>query len=301
MDLDDIALFRSIATAGSLSAAARQMGLTPMTVSRRLTALETEIGARLIHRTTRSLSLTPEGEAFLPFATQLLETQDQALAALAMPEGGLSGVLKLTAPNLIGRSIVVPVVAELMAANPGLRVDLTLTDGVVDIAAAGIDVAIRVASLQPSDMIATRVVDNPRVLCAAPAYLEKHGRPESLAELAGHACLQLHAMDHWPFIVAGATRRVSVDGPLAANSVDALRAACLLGAGIAMVTYWDAWEQLERGELERITLADAEPDRLAIWAVYPSRRHTPPRVPALVEALRARLSQRRGAPAPRDY
>jgi len=166
MDLADVALFRMIAVSGSLSAAARQLGLTPMAVSRRLAALEAQVGARLFHRTTRVLSLTPEGEAFLPYAGTLLETQDQALATLASSDSGLSGILKVTAPNVIGHSIVDPTAAELMNENPSLRVDLTLTDGVVDIAASGLDIAIRVAPLQASNLIATRLADNPRVLCA---------------------------------------------------------------------------------------------------------------------------------------
>jgi DNA-binding transcriptional LysR family regulator len=290
MNLEDLALFRRIASAGSLSAAARQEGLAPMAVSRRLARLEADLGARLIHRTTRALSLTADGEAFLPHAIRILEAQDQALASLATREGGLVGVLRVTAPNLIGRTLVVPALAALQAGNPALRVDLALTDGVVDIAAAGIDVAIRVAALQPSDMIAVRIVDNPRVLCAAPAYLDRAGRPNSIDALATHACLQLHAMDHWPFLVGGHPRKLPIAGPFAANSLDALRTACLLGSGIAMTSYWDVWDLLESGELERVVLADAEPDGLAIWAVYPSRRYTPPRVHALIEALRTRLA-----------
>jgi DNA-binding transcriptional LysR family regulator len=136
MDLADVALFRTIASVGSLSAAARQMGTTPMLVSRRLAGLEAELGARLFHRTTRSLSLTPEGEAFLPHAVTLIEARDSAFGSVSSGGSGLSGVLKITAPNVIGHSVVVPVVAELIADNPTLRVDLTLSDGIVDISTA---------------------------------------------------------------------------------------------------------------------------------------------------------------------
>src|ERR1700754_4097582 len=214
MDLADVALFRNITSAGSLSAVARQMGMTPMLVSRRLAALEAELRVRLFHRTTRSLSLTPEGEAFLPHAIALIKARDLALESVSFPGSGLSGMLKVTAPNVIGHAVVVPLVAELIANNPALHVDLTLSDGVIDIASAGLDVAIRVAPMKPSDMIATRLADNPYVLCASPAYIARFGEPATTGDLAGHPCVKLHAMDAWPFMRGGEPDRVRVAGPL---------------------------------------------------------------------------------------
>lgn len=292
MDLADVVLFRNIASAGSLSAAARQIGTTPMLVSRRLAALEAELGARLFHRTTRSLSLTPEGEAFLPHAVALIEARDSAFESVSFCGSGLSGVLKVTAPNVIGHAVIVPVAAELIADNPALRVDLILSDGVIDIASAGLDIAIRVAPMRPSDMIATKLSDNPYILCASPAYIARFGEPATTGDLVGHPCIKLHAMDTWPFRRGGELDRVRIDGPLSASSVDAVRAACIAGVGIAMMTYWDVYEQIERGELKRIGLADAEPDELGIWAVFPTRRHMPVRVRAFIDALRERLLTR---------
>ncbi len=289
MDLLDVALFRAIASVGSLSAASRQMGTTPMLVSRRLAGLEAELGARLFHRTTRSLSLTPEGEAFLPHAATLMEARDSALDAVSAGGAGLSGVLKITAPNVIGHSVVVPVVAGMIADNPALRVDLTLSDGVIDIATAGLDVAIRVAVMRPSDLIATKVADNPFTLIASPYYLARFGEPATTEDLVSHPCIRLHAMDHWPFTRGGETHRVRISGPLSASTVDAVRAACIAGVGIAMLTYWDVHGQIERGELQRIVLADAKPLEVGIWVVYPNRTHMPARVRAFIDALRERL------------
>jgi len=289
MDLADVALFRSIATLGSLSAAARQMRTTPMLVSRRLAALEAELGARLFHRTTRSLSLTPEGEAFLPHALALIEARDSALESVSSSRIGLAGKLKVTAPNLIGHSIVVPVVAELIANNPALHVDLTLSDGVLDIASAGIDVAIRVAPMKPSDMVATKLADNPYVLCASPTYIARFGAPLSLADLASRPCIKLHAMDYWPFKKGSEPVRAHIQGPLSANTVDAVRAACMAGVGIAMMTFCDVRKQLEREELKLVTLADAQPQELGIWAVFPTRKQMPVRVKSFIDALRERL------------
>jgi len=289
MDLADVTLFRTIAAVGSLSAAARQMGTTPMLVSRRLANLEAELGARLFHRTTRSLSLTAEGEAFLPHAAALIEARDSALDSISSSGSGLSGVLKITAPNVIGHSVVIPVVAELIANNPALRVDLTLSDGVIDIATAGLDVAVRVALMKPSELIATRVADNPFTLVASPAYLARFGEPAASADLVNHPCIKLHAMDHWPFTRGDEMHRVRVGGPLAASTVDAVRSACIAGVGIAMLTYWDVHEQIARGELKRIVLTDLKPLEVGIWAVYPTRTYMPARVRAFIDALRNTL------------
>jgi DNA-binding transcriptional LysR family regulator len=297
MDLADVALFRAIASLGSLSAAARQMGTTPMLVSRRLAGLELELGARLFHRTTRSLSLTPEGEAFLPHAVTLIETRDLALESVSSGGSGLSGVLKITAPNVIGHSVVVPVVADLIAENPALHVDLTLSDGVIDIATAGLDVAVRVAVMKPSDMIATRVADNPFTLIASPGYVGRFGEPATTEDLVGHQCIKLHAMDNWPFTRGPEMCRIRIRGPLSASTVDAVRAACIAGVGIAMLTYWDVHEQIERGDLKRIVLTDVKPLEIGIWAVFPTRTQMPARVRAFINALRSRMLAAAG-PAP---
>lgn len=289
MDVEDVALFRAIATAGSLSAAARQMGTTPMLVSRRLAGLEAELGARLFHRTTRSLSLTPEGEAFLPHAVALIEARDSAFESVSSGGSRLSGVLKITAPNVIGHDVVVPVVAELIADNPALRVDLTLSDAVIDIATAGLDVAVRVALMKPADMIVTRLSHNPFTLCASPRYVARFGEPATTDELMAHPCIKLHAMDNWPFMRDGELHRARVSGPLSASTVDAVRAACIAGVGIAMLTYWDVHRQIERKELKRIVLTDVEPLEIGIWAIFPTRTHMPARVRAFIDALRDRL------------
>jgi DNA-binding transcriptional LysR family regulator len=297
MDLSDIALFRTIAAFGSLSAAARQMGTTPMLVSRRLAGLEAELGARLFHRTTRSLSLTPEGEAFLPHAVTLLEARDSALDSISSGGSGLSGVLKITAPNVIGHTVVVPVVAGLIADNPALRVDLILSDGVIDIATAGLDVAIRVAVMKPSEMIATKVADNPFTLVASPDYVARFGKPARSEDLVSHPCIRLHAMDHWPFTREGETHRVRISGPLSASTVDAVRAACITGVGLAMLTYWDVHQQIADGDLQAVVLADVEPLPVGIWAVFPTRTQTPARVRAFIDALRDRLLAAAASPS----
>lgn len=149
--------------------------------------------------------------------------------------------------------------------------------------------AVRVAVMKPSDMIATRVADNPFALIASPGYVARFGEPATTEDLVSHPCIKLHAMDHWPFTRDGETHRVRISGPLSTSTVDAVRAACIAGVGIAMLTYWDVHEQIERGELKRITLADAKPLEVGIWAVFLTCTHMPARVRAFIDALRGRL------------
>jgi DNA-binding transcriptional LysR family regulator len=290
MNLSDVALFCAIVATGSLSAAGRQAGLSPMAVSRRLAALEHELGVRLIHRTTRSVALTADGETFLPLAQTMLEAREAATAAFSEQHEGLSGLLRVTAPHRIGRALVVPLVVQLMAENPRLHVDLTFSDGIMDIVATGIDVAIRVATLQASELVAIQVADNPRILCAAPAYLAAHGCPERLGDLDAHACLTLHAMNAWTFRQAGHPVAKRIKGRLAASSVDTVHAACIAGAGLALLTYWDVAQELADGILRTVVLTDAEPEQLAIWAVLPSRQHMPARVRRFIDGLKSALT-----------
>ncbi|WP_232629610.1 LysR family transcriptional regulator [Methylobacterium sp. Leaf118] len=289
MNLADVGLFSAIVTTGSLSAAGRQVGMSPMAVSRRLAALEQELGVRLLHRTTRSVALTADGETFLPLAQTMLGAREAATAAFSEQHEGLSGVLRVTAPHRIGRALVVPLVVRLMAENPRLKVDLTFSDGIVDIVAAGIDVALRVATLQASELVAVRLADNPRILCAAPSYLAANGHPKQLADLDAHSCLTLHAMDAWCFRQDGQAVTKRIEGQLAASSVDTVHAACAAGAGLALLTYWDVAQNLASGTLKSITLTDAEPEQLAIWAVLPTRQHIPPRVRQFIDGLKSAL------------
>lgn len=290
METTDLAVLVQAAASGSLSAAARRLEITPMTASRRLAALEREMGVRLLHRTTRAVSLTAEGEAFLPYAQAMLEAAEAARAAIEPVGGGAWGLLRVTAPAAFGRKIVAPLVPRLLAANPALRIDLQLTDAVVDIVAGGLDVAVRIAALKDSSLIARRLAANVRLLCAAPSYLARAGRPERLADLEEHQCLVLSGTTHWPFAADGRRREVRVGGRFSSGSIEAVHAACTHGAGLALLSSWDADDDLRTGALESLTLSDARPQELAVWAVYPTARMVPQKVKTFVEALDAHLA-----------
>lgn len=291
METIDLAVLVEAAALQSLSAAARRLELSPMAASRRLASLESRIGVRLLHRTTRSVSLTSEGEAFLPFAQEMLEAERAGLAQLSAGETGASGLLRVTAPAAFGRKIIAPMLPALLEQNPDLRIDLELTDYVVDIVGSGIDVAIRIGRLRDSSLIARRLASNVRLLCASPAYLARNGMPQGLADLARHECLVLSGVTHWTFMVGGRSRDVRISGRFASSSIEAVHALCLSGQGLALLSDWDVAEELSSGALVPVSLDAALPQELAIWAVYPSSRLVPPKLRCFVAALETALTQ----------
>lgn len=285
MDLAGLAVLVEAAQAGSLAGAARRLGISPLMATRRLAALEDAMGVRLMQRTTRSLALTPEGEAMLPFAQAMLENEAAARASVRPSSAGASGLLRLTASAAFGRKVVVPVVAEFLKDNPQVSVDLLLTDTVVDIVGQGIDLAIRIARLKDSALIARRLADNPRGLYATPGYLADRGTPAAVADLAEHECLCLSGTTHWSFAGDGRERRIRVRGRFTANSIEGLRDICLAGLGIAVLSDWDVREEVARGVLVALTLSDGALEPLAVWGVHPSARFVPPKLRLFMDAL----------------
>jgi DNA-binding transcriptional LysR family regulator len=281
----------AVAGAGSLSAAGRQLDVGPMQVSRRIHMLEEELGVRLLHRTTRAVSLTAEGEAFVPYARSMLEAEDGARAALRPAAATASGVLKLTAPSVFGQAIVMPLLPALFAQHPQLRIDLDLSDRVLDIVGEGFDLALRVATLGDSELVARRLAGNPRMLCASPQYLARHGVPSTVADLASHACIALHAVPRWPLVIDGILQRISVAPRITTSNVDAARTAALQGLGLTLLTYWDVYRQLRDGELVSVVLKDAGMEDLSVWAMTPTRRFVPARVTIFLDALSRELAR----------
>ncbi|SHM63449.1 DNA-binding transcriptional regulator, LysR family [Pseudomonas asturiensis] len=291
MQIPEIEVFIGIAASGSLSEAARRLGLSAMTVSRRLASLESDLGVRLVHRTTRSVSLTPEGEVFLPHARTMLKASETARATLKTDTRSAGGTLRVTAPTVFGQTVIMPLLPALLASNPTLSIDLTLSDSIVDIAGLGIDVAIRIATLRDSALVARTLAPNPRVVCASPDYLARFGTPETLDQLRHHQCIVLHAMPCWTFSKGGDPLSVRVHGSFSANSVEAVRTASRQGLGLAMLTYWDIRSELAQGVLKLVELNDAVPEQLSITAVLPTRQQVPHRVRVFVEHLETELNK----------
>ncbi|MBC3478028.1 LysR family transcriptional regulator [Pseudomonas taiwanensis] len=285
MQVCDLAVLTAIAAQGSLSGAARYLGISPMNVSRRLAALEREVGVRLVQRSTRSVSFTQEGEALLPYAETMLITEEAARKALTKGACTASGLLRVTSPTVFGQTVILPMIPALLRKHPGLEIDLTLGDSIVDIVGLGLDVAIRIATLQDSALIARGLAPNPRVLCASPGYLAEHGVPRTVEDLSKHRRIALHAMPYWPFLRQQERISVKAEGGFSANSVEAVRTACKHGVGLALLTYWDIRAELADGSLVAIELIDVSQEQLSVAAVLPSRRHVPFRVRAFLEEL----------------
>jgi len=289
MNLDDVRLFLTITETSSLTQAARRLDISPMAVSRRLAALEKMLGARLLQRTTRSVSLTQEGSEFLPYARALIEAEAGARALFSAETKQASGLLRITAPSGFGRRNILPLVPALLDDNPQLRIDIQLTEDVVDIVGRGIDLAIRIAPLKDSSLIARKIIHNPRIVCASPAYLHKFGVPETLNDLTGHHCLKLTNVLQWTFEAEGQSLSVNVDGRFSSSNVESVRELCVQGLGIAQLTLWDVKKELNDGSLVAIALSDVTQQDLSVWAVLPTTRYLPLRVSMFIDALKNSL------------
>ncbi|HSI44494.1 MAG TPA: LysR family transcriptional regulator [Methylotenera sp.] len=288
MDISDLSTFVLIASMGSLSGAARQQGVSTVVISRSLATLEKKLAVRLFHRTTRSLSLTSEGEAFLPFAQTIVETKEAAETVLN-PTIGATGLLKITAPVVFGQTVINPMIPALLNSHPLLKVDLVFTDNIVDIVSQGMDLAIRIAPIKSSDLVAKKIAENPRIICASPEYLESHGVPQSLEDLRHHDCLVLHGMEYWPFVKDGQPHPIKINGRLHTSNLDTIRTSAVNGLGIALMAFWDVKQQLHEGSLIAIQLEDAHLDKLAISAVFPTRHYVPMRVRVFLDSLQKAL------------
>ncbi len=290
MKFEDIEVFVEAVQVGSLAGAARRLSLSSMAASRSLNNLEMELGVRLVHRTTRSLSPTSDGEMFYPHAVALLEGQANALADLRPQGSALTGHLRITASAAFSRKVVAPMLSAFMLKHPLLRVDLISTDEQVDIVDKGIDIAIRIAPLRDNRLVARRLANNPRVLCASPSYLSLHGSPRSVTDLLSHSCLTNIGTSHWSFSCGEKSLRQRVSGRFSASSIEALFEACVGGLGIVNLSRWYVDPFLKTGVVNEVVLEDAESETLSIWAVYPTSRLVPLKVRMFIEALESYLS-----------
>ncbi|SHO60396.1 DNA-binding transcriptional regulator, LysR family [Pseudoxanthobacter soli DSM 19599] len=285
-----LSILTEVAAGSSLSGAARTLRISPMAATRQLSALEQDVGVRLVHRTTRAIALTAEGQAFLPHAQALLDERSAAYASVRPVTEGAFGLLRLTASVAFSRKVMVPMIADFMSANPAVKVDLTMTDDLVDLVNEGLDLAIRIANLTDSSLVARRLAGNPRLLLASPDYLERHGAPRTLADLEAHDCLPISRTARWAFRASGQPLSAKIGGRFSANSIEGLLQACVAGLGIANLSAWFVRDEIAAGRLKVIELADAVPEPLDVWAVYPSSRMVPVKVRLFIDALAARLA-----------
>jgi DNA-binding transcriptional LysR family regulator len=256
--------------------------------ARRLDALESRLGVKLLQRTTRRLALTDEGAAFLDDCQRILAEMEEAEAAVSERSAHAKGHLLVSAPAGFGRRHVAPLLPSFLAEHRDVTVNLNLNDRVVDVVGEGVDVAIRIASLGDSNLVGVKLADNARVVVASPAYLKRHGRPETLTDLARHNCLAISSEGSqrgWTFRDNHKTVTLKVAGNMVCNDGEVLLDWALDGKGLAWRSMWEVGAQIAAGKLETVLDSYTAPGN-DIHAVFAQRRHLPLRIRAFVDFLR---------------
>ena len=279
--LKQIESFVAVAVKGSLTAAAHVEDVAPAVIGRRIDALEERLGVKLLVRTTRRITLTHEGSAFLEDCQRILSEVANAEASVSAGGVKASGHLRLTAPAGFGRRHVAPLVPRFVAGHPDVSVSLNLSDRVVDIVNEGYDCAVRVGDLPDSSLVSLRLADNRRLCVAAPAYLQRAGTPAAPADLARHQCLTLSSdasqSRGWAFLVAGEVAHLRPSGRLDCSDGQVLHDWCLQGLGVAWRSTWEVEREVQDGRL-KVLLQDYAAPPNGIYAVFPQRKHLPLRV-----------------------
>lgn len=284
-----IETFVAVALKGSLSAAAQAEGVAPAIIGRRIDALESRLGVKLLVRTTRRLTLTFEGSAFLEDCQRLLDDFHNAEASVSLGGVKASGHVRVTAPAGFGRRHVAPLVPPFLDANRDVTISLDLSDRLADIVNEGIDVAIRIGQLDDSSLVGVKLAANQRVVVASPAYLSRYGVPQSPEDLAKHECLTFGTYGNqprgWLFTIDGKPAPVRISGSMECNDGVVLHDWALAGRGLAWRSMWEIRDDLAAGRLRTVLDEFAAPDN-AIYALFPQRRHLPLRVRMFIDHLK---------------
>ncbi|MBU6299349.1 MAG: LysR family transcriptional regulator [Alphaproteobacteria bacterium] len=287
-DLEAWGVFAKVASSGSFSKAAKELSLSNATVSKLISRLEARLGERLFHRTSRKLTLTETGRVLATRAAQILSEGEDAEAEAQARSVSPRGRVRLAAPMSFGLRQIAPLLPEFLALYPEVSIDLRLDDRLVDLIGDGVDIAVRIAALADSSLIVRKLCPVERYVVGTPAYFEKHGRPRRPSDLSQHACLPytyLASGDVWYFVNdAGEKESVRVEGPLSANSADALEIGLRAGLGLAMQPDFVVWDEIESGGLERV-LQDWPVPPLNVNVLTPAGGPRASRVTALIEFL----------------
>ncbi|WP_267285493.1 LysR family transcriptional regulator [Zeimonas arvi] len=282
-----MSVFATVVDAGSFVGAAEALGLSRAAVSRLVGELESRLGVRLLHRTTRRLSLTDEGRIFHLRCKAVLAEVEEAEAEVSARSGAARGLLKLNVPVTFGLLHLAPLWSEFMAKNPGVVLDITLSDRVVDLVEEGYDMAVRIGRLASSSLIGRQLSSTRMVLCASPGYLSAHGAPRHPRDLADHAVISysLFSMgEQWEFEGPDGAVSVKVEPRMRTNSGDTCRQAALHDSGIVLQPSFLVGEDVEAGRLVEL-MPEYRSVELGIYAVYASRQHVSPKVRLLIDHL----------------
>ncbi len=290
MRIEDVILFERIAALNSVSAGGSACGLSATVSSDRLKRLETDLGSTLLNRTTRSMSLTDEGALFLRYAKDLLSKYEAARHCVGRRSKMPTGLLRVAAPALFGKKLLPEVISAFLTDYPETRVNLNLSDEILNYAAEGIDVAIRIGRLKDSTFLARKLGESHRVLCASPSYTRRYGTPSRPSDLDKHNCILFVGEDIWHLRNSLEDVRVRVSGRFNTNSAEMATRAALDGLGIALRSRWDVAEDLQTGMLVRVLPDYETPTDMAIYAIYPPGRFISPAAKAFVELVKKSMT-----------
>lgn len=292
--IDGMRTLVAVADSRSFTAAGRRLGMSTALVSKYVAQLEARLGAALLVRSTRSVTLTEVGRTYLPRCRQLLEDLDALEAAVSERDAAPRGNLVVSAPVTFGEMHLPSVIGRFLDAYPGMSLDLRLTDRFVNVVEEGVDVAVRIAALEDSSLIARRLAPSRILFCASAAYVARHGAPAHPDDLAQHVCIvdtNFRGQDEWPFVVDGKRVIVKVDARLRVNSAAMVRERVLAGAGIALMPSYAIGLDIRRGDAEALLTA-YEPPPIGIYAVYPRNRHLAVKTRVFIDWLVAQLGGR---------
>ncbi len=285
--LYEMSVFSKVVAAGSLSAAARDLGVSTAVVSRRLATLESRLGVRLVNRTTRRLALTDEGASYHEACVRILGEVEDADAAAAAQRVEPRGILKVALPASFGHKHIAPLIPPFAARYPKIQLALSLSDRTVNMVEEGYDLAIRIGELEDSSLAARKLAPNRRVVCASPDYLKRHAAPRTPAELQRHNCLTTNGLHmSWEYKGPDGKRgSVRVAGHYACDNWEVLREWAMAGLGVALKSTWDVRRQLEDGTLVPLLPGYDFGTDVAIYAIYPHRRHLPAKTRVFIDYL----------------
>jgi LysR family transcriptional activator of dmlA len=285
--LEDLNLFCAVVRHRGFTATARALGMSNAYVSKRIAVLETDLGARLLHRTTRSVALTEQGHVAHRWALRILEDVEQLGQAVSTEMLAPAGLLRICTSSGFGRNRVAPALSALALRYPALEIQLELLDRAVDLIAEDFHLDIRVGEAHEPHLISRRIASNARVLCAAPAYLAQAGTPATLAALTGHRCIVIRERhgDFGRWVLQGprGEESVKVGGPLSASNGEVVHGWALDGHGIILRSLWDVGPALARGDLVRVLPGYEQP--ADVWAIYPSRLSASAKLRVCVEFI----------------
>ena len=295
--LEDLRLFCTVVRRRGFAASARELGVSNAFVSKRVAALEAALKVKLLHRTTRQVSLTEHGEAVLQSAQRILDEVDRMSEEVSNTRVDVSGKLRLCTSSGFGRNLLAAAISAFARQYPRIELQLELLDRPVDLVGEGFQLGIRVGTVSDPNLIARKIADNARVICAAPGYLAQWGTPTELAQLAHHRCIEIRERDRdfavWKLQGPNGIETVRVNGPLSASNGEVVHQWAIDGHGIILRSAWDVAPSIRKGRLVRI-LPEYEQEA-HVWAVYPARLSASAKVRIFVEFLEHWLAEQGGA------